>query len=480
MPKTLMIKLPGKPLTTLTADGFCAPCVAQELQEQTAAVQATYFNSDGSADVTETDAEWEGPLIFEGQFTGDGRFIDNSAISWDDSQFPMPLRYAPEDIGAHGGAQVVGLINSLERRPDGGIWGRGIIDTSTELGAQTYHGLQKGTIKGVSADLDAVELEVRVKKEIYDAFQNLMDAIMNDEEIPEETPEVTDGYVKVAEYASDDEVMFITGSRFRAATLVDIPAFVGAYVALTEGGEPLVETTPNAYAMVAAGGPVYPSASVFTAELDEPTPITVTKDGRIFGHIALWGTCHTGFQNSCVTPPYSATNYAWFRTGALQTAEGTEVPVGHITMATGHAPAAMSAAPAAAHYDNTGAVVADVAAGEDRHGIWIAGALRSDLSETELRELRSAPLSGDWRSVGGQLELVHILAVNQPGFVVPRTKALVASGRTQSLFLPTGATTFSETEIPAEEIAEPTEFEKFAAKAEALRIAQWATLFEKE
>lgn len=461
---------------TLTADGFCAPCVAQELQAQTAAVQATYFNSDGSPDaVVDTDAAWEGPLIFEGQFTGDGRFIDNNAISWDDAQFPMPLRYAPEDIGAHGGAQVVGLINTLTRKDDGGLWGTGIIDTTTELGARVYAGLQKGTIKGVSADLDAVELELRVKKEIYDAFQDLFA-----EEGPsdEKEPEENDGYVTVGEYAADDEIMFVTGARMRAATLVDIPAFVNAYVSLTAGGEPKVEAKISDYAMVASGAPVNPSAAWFQAALTEPTPVTVTADGRIFGHIALWGTCHTGFQNSCVTPPYSATNYGWFRTGALQTAEGVEIPVGHITVDTGHAPAGFGAAPAASHYDNTGTCVADVAAGEDTHGIWISGALRPGLSEETLRVLRSAPMSGDWRSVGGNLELVHILAVNQPGFPVPRTKALLASGRTQSLFLPTGAATFSETEV--EEPEAPSKFEDFAAKAEALRIAQWAELFEED
>jgi hypothetical protein len=42
-------------------------------------------------------------------------------------------------------------------------------------------------------------------------------------------------------------------------------------------------------------------------------------------------------------------------------------------------------------------------------------------------------LSGDWRRIGGNLELVAALAVNVPGFPVPRPRGLVASGSMQSL-----------------------------------------------
>jgi hypothetical protein len=71
------------------------------------------------------------------------------------------------------------------------------------------------------------------------------------------------------------------------------------------------------------------------------------------------------------------------------------------------------------HYDNTGTTVADVTCGEDEHGIWVSGMIR-DLDAATLRELRSAPLSGDWRGPEGRQELVAALAVNVPGFLVPR------------------------------------------------------------
>jgi hypothetical protein len=36
-------------------------------------------------------------------------------------------------------------------------------------------------------------------------------------------------------------------------------------------------------------------------------------------------------------------------------------------------------------------------------------------------------VSGDWRPINGHLELVGLLAVNVPGFPVPRQRALAAS-----------------------------------------------------
>lgn len=159
--------------------------------------------------------------------------------------------------------------------------------------------------------------------------------------------------------------------------------------------------------------------------LTGPTPVTIEGD-RIFGHLATWGVCHIGIQDTCVTAPHSATNYGYYRTGVVETDEG-RVPVGQITMSTGHASIKASAKDAVAHYDNTGSVVADVVAGEDAFGIWIAGVLRPGLTDDQVAALAASALSGDWRRTASGLELVAALAVNVPGFPIPRT-ALAASG----------------------------------------------------
>jgi 2'-5' RNA ligase len=177
-----------------------------------------------------------------------------------------------------------------------------------------------------------------------------------------------------------------------------------------------------------------PPAAWFTnPELTEPTPLTVTDDGRILGHGALWNSCHTGFANACVAPPREGA-HTYFRQGELVTLEGHHIAVGHITLGTGHAPTyGVDSRQALEHYDNTGSVVADVISGEDQFGIWVAGALRPGLSPARVRELRGAKLSGDWRRIGGQLRLVAFLAVNVPGFPVPRLRAEVDAGRQLSL-----------------------------------------------
>jgi hypothetical protein len=82
--------------------------------------------------------------------------------------------------------------------------------------------------------------------------------------------------------------------------------------------------------------------------------------------------------------------------------------------------------------------VADVVAGEDEHGIWLAGGLRPSVSAEQVRELRGASLSGDWRSIGGNLELVAALAVNVPGFPVPRVQAGLAASGVQTALVAAG------------------------------------------
>jgi len=167
--------------------------------------------------------------------------------------------------------------------------------------------------------------------------------------------------------------------------------------------------------------------------LSSLTPLTITADGKIFGHLAGWGTCHIGFSGQCITPPQSRAAYAYFRTGEVLTDDGAAVAVGHITLGTGHADAALAAGPAIEHYDDTGTVVADVAAGDDDHGIWLAGRLRPNLPTAAVDSLRAAALSGDWRRIGGSMELVAALAVNVPGFPIPRTASHVSNQRQTAL-----------------------------------------------
>jgi hypothetical protein len=185
--------------------------------------------------------------------------------------------------------------------------------------------------------------------------------------------------------------------------------------------------------LTAAGAgfaPIYPPSSWFDDPgLAGPTALTVTRDGRVYGHAALWDSCHVGFPGRCVAPPRSMSGYSHFHLGAVQTVDGELVEVGKITLAAGHASTAagMSEQAARAHYDDTGTVAAYVRAGEDEHGIWLAGAVRSDLPAERLQDLRANPVSGDWR--GGELIAAH--CVPTPGFPVPRVASRLAASASE-------------------------------------------------
>lgn len=153
-------------------------------------------------------------------------------------------------------------------------------------------------------------------------------------------------------------------------------------------------------------------------QLDGPTRLTVTPEGQVYGHLALWNTCHMGIRDTCRMAPRSTTGYRYFMDGSVITADGRERPVGKITMGTGHASLNLGYVPAADHYDNTGTVVAIVAAYEDQWGPVVAGAAVPEATEQQLAVLRRSPLSGDWRPTPQGLELVAALAVNSPGFPV--------------------------------------------------------------
>lgn len=375
---------------------------------------------------------WEGVIAREGEMTGDGRLIEDGALRWDD--LPIPLRVAFKDVGGHDGAEVCGRIETVERREGGDIYATGTFDLGSAVGAEAFRQVSEQMSNGVSIDTDDVTFRIMAKADMPEA--DVADS-GNDSE----------GRVKVAAMSSSDELTVIESARLRAATLVAVPAFAAARVYAAgqapakpvEAPEP--EETVEASAapqsrdsLTAAAIPTAPPEAWFKdPALTGPTALVVEDDGRVYGHIAAWGTCHIGQIGKCVEPPTSPSNYAYFRTGALRTAEGTSVAVGHLTMGTGHAGPRDSANAAAEHYDNTGTVFADVAAGEDAYGIWVAGSLRPGITAEQVRVARSAPISGDWRTIRGSLELVGALAVNVPGFPVPRPQGLLASGEVKSL-----------------------------------------------
>jgi len=390
---------------------------------------------------------WTAPVgVLEGVRTGDLRHIEPEALTW--RELPLPLMANTTTSMGHDGAELVGRIDSIERvdasgmddARNGGKYGAGAQALqfkgtfTSEAEATRVAGLIRDQfLKGVSVDLSDVQSEFR----FLDEDGNPVD---------EEDDEVD---ILDIMFGDGDLEENVTAGRVMGLTITPFPAFEGAFIQMDDGpamepGQPDREqakagiNTKDEYGereckpcaeggLVAAAGPVYPPRQWFDDPgLSEPTPLTIDEHGRVFGHLALWGVCHTGFSGRCVMAPKNLTGYTLFRTGAVKTAEGDLVSVGHVTLGGGHASTSspLSIAQVMQHYDDSGTAAADVSAGEDAFGIWLAGALDPSLSEIQIRRLRASALSGDWREHGGRLELIAALAVNSPGFPVPR---LVAS-----------------------------------------------------
>lgn len=344
-------------------------------------------------DWSPTAYSWQGPITYEGQFTGDGRFFKPGSVQWDESALPMPFTWQKENLPAHQTAVTVGRLDQIFRQGNA-IMGRGVIlsgpDAPPESGE--YLGLlNQKAAGGVSIDGDTAQYTV----------------------------------LESADPTAPPKLIF-DSIRLRGLTAVNIPAFINAKIQL--------DGMVNSFSLTAAAIETTPPSKWFANPgLTEPTPITIGPDGQIYGHLALFNTCHIGFPEAkCMMAPKND-SFAYFHTGELISSDGDSIPIGHLTFKTGHASMSASGMDAASHYDNTGTVAADVCAGNDKHGIWVAGALRPHLNDADLREFRAAPLSGDWRRIGGRLHLVAALAVNTPGFPVPRARVLVAGGETSTL-----------------------------------------------
>lgn len=378
---------------------------------------------------------WTGVLAPEGKMSGDGREFSKGALTWRD--LPVPLRW--NRVDSHGGearteAVNVGRIDTITRVGDE-IQATGMIDLSTPDGQTAHNKIQNKSLRGVSIDADSIT-DAQVEYVWPDAGDD-------GEEMD---------FLDLLFGAAPEKTIYHAG-RISAATLCDIPAFAEAYIALVDDAGALVAggamdpaewaaaqqeqhaltAAAHRAALAARAGWTPPPADWFADPgLSVLTPITVDGD-RVYGHAGDWNSPHIGFAGKQVFMPREE-YHDHFMTGALETAEGTTVSVGQITVHTGHADIRDSRQVAAGHYDNTGFAVADVCVGNDAHGIWVAGAIRPHADPLAVMELRaSGQVSGDWRSIGGRLRMVGLLGVNVGGFGVPKPRALMASGEVVAL-----------------------------------------------
>lgn len=354
---------------------------------------------------------------------------------------PLPLQWQKHTNGGHDTAVIVGKIDTITVT-DTAVEAEGVLfDTPEATEAKAL--IEDGVIR---PSVDLVDVEAEYVYEDKDGNRVDPDAEGFD----------PDGV---------REVVNITAGKVAGATLVSTPAFENTAIIL--GDEVDGQEGDTLVASVLTADTLAPVECFRNPELEGPTALTVTDNGRVFGHLALWGTKHIGGNGA--TPPHSNTGYALFHVSTLPTTGGS-VSVGRLTVGCGHADTSMGMRQAAAHYDTVGSTWAFVKAGEDEYGIWVAGVVNPTCDPDLVRMGAASPLSGDWRRVGSNLELVAALSVNVPGFPVPRSysaredsvMSLVAAG------VPTKADTEFQNRVRA--VIDDYEAEKFRA-VESRRLA---------
>jgi len=427
----------------MTADATVVPA-EQPVEQPAEEVAEMSTITLAEVPVSSETAAWEGLIAVEGVETGDGRFLAQDALTW--RELPLPIMSMTENpVGGsgHDGAVLVGRIDSLERRGQE-VWATGVIDLGSENGREAHRLLQNKMMRGVSADIDKVEWEV-------DESADPLDQLLGDS-----------GGQRVAK----GRLMGATLTSFPALAECEVwlsgdsPSYERATAGREAGGESVDESalaasggfptrivfhTPlsDTGALVASAGagvyPVNPPAEwMDDPKFDGPSSMTVSSDGRVKGHVALFGACHIGFGQRCVEVPRSSTNYAGFLTGTVLSAEGTTIKTGQLIVDTVHPDLKLAASDAQSFYAHTGCAVADLVVGEDQFGIWVAGAMRHTADEGDARIVRGSDASPDWRNLvhnGKRFprEMCALLAVNNSGF-----KALVASASNVEDFVEPG------------------------------------------
>lgn len=284
-----------------------------------------------------------------------------------------------------------------------------------------------------------------LREEVRSTPWEMFDMTMPDAPAPEVTPltpEQTTALntlldaLKAADTAGDDPAIMeiLDSSTDVDDNLICAMADVSALLGVTPPSDADAPTEDDA--LIASAAPVAPPSEWFEPfDLDGPTPMTITADGRVFGHLATWDSCHASaeYSGKCVRPPSDPTG-DFFHLGQVMTSEGSMVATGVVTVGGGHAARNKKIQAAIEHYDNSCTAAAVVRLHEDKFGIGLFGSVTPGATPEQIATLRRHPLSADWRKEGGKWRIVAAHGVNTPGYPVLRN-SLVASAAPDSFII---------------------------------------------
>lgn len=381
-------------LVTVPAFAECRPFELVDAPTEAALTAAVRASGWSDLPLAGRDAEWDGDAAA-------GRLADHCALD--------------EEEDADWGCYAAGFLYQDDQADENsrGAYGFGIVDVID--GSPT---IVPAGVYAVASVLEGGRGGTQIPDEDQEAMKKVVSGI----------------YSRMAEEFDDDTI--------RA------PWDTGDGDAATE----TPESTASLVAALTAAAPIFPADWFSDPRLAQITPLTVgepDQDGlrRVVGHVAAFGVCHVGIKDVCATAPTSEREYAEFHRYDT-TSSGVTLPLacGRITVGHGrlrntcsccrgnddHACSRLSMGAAIAHHDQMHPV-AFVRAGEDQFGIWVAGIIAPEADEKDLTVLGRQKVSGDWREVAGNLELVEVLALarEKPGFPLPRMTA--RDGRQRSL-----------------------------------------------
>ena len=396
-----------------------APTVGRALTLLASGAGPDALTAAGAPDGALADGWTTGPDGMVGKFetgeTPDNRDFTSCTFTWRD--VPLPLMLMTSNDFGHYGAELCGWIDTISMEGNH-VAGSGFFH-NTDAGVQARDVIQAQGRLGCSVDPGAVDAEWTCTEEAVDDW----------------------GPYCVA------GVLTFNAYEVAGLTLLPFPAFAQCFVVLdgAASSTPASADTVAAdarptLAFVAAAAPPKPPRAWF--EMPEPdadsplmvpqpggglaVPLTITEHGQVYGHLATWTGCHTGYASTCVRAPQSSDSYPWFRVGEVVCDDDTRVATGALTVGCDHAALTLGAPEARDWYAHAGLSWADGVASNGRQGPWFAGALRPGLTDEQVRVVQALAPSGDWRKIAGRWEMVGVLTVNIPGFPVARSMAASA------------------------------------------------------
>jgi len=262
-------------------------------------------NVDGTVDPVPV----EGPVVFEGMWTGDLRFFPLNVFTWE-STVPVPIILDLVD-GDHTG-RTVGMVTAFERQVDGDT--ASIVATAGELSGSSDPDTQAAVRRAVELLTDgAVGVSIR-----WDFDPEDFDGL---------TPEDIDEM----EWEEFEEMLSDASLRVRHVAIVDTAAFAGAKLSIT-----------GTLALAAASSvPALPAPHFGQWKAKGLQPLTVDLDGRVWGIVAPSGACHrsdlSGFKGCYLYPGEADSSLSQFHTKQAWLDDGRLVRVGTLTFEGLHA-----------------------------------------------------------------------------------------------------------------------------------------------